>query len=164
MNTKGPNHQWIKYGLTRRISASENFPRHYQEYLALGNEICKDISFKDYFYCIFAFWLKRANEDMLKKNRPLERETGCSTTQNRKEEGKGTKGQGLPKPSIYWSFMRSFGFYWSGAKAGEDPICTIKWKEENDSHSHPSTIIERNHETPISLGGEAEKQVDIEEC
>ena len=110
MNTKGPNHQWIKYGLTRRISASENFPRHYQEYLALGNEICKDISFKDYFYCIFGFWPKRANEDMLKKNRPLGREMGCSTTQNRKEEGKGTKGQGLPKPSIYWSFMRSFVF------------------------------------------------------
>ena len=110
MNTKGPNHQWIKYGLTRRISASENFPRHYQEHLALGNEICKDISFKDDFYCIFGFWPKHANEDMLKKNRPLGRETGCSTTQNRKEEGKGTKGQGLPKPSIYWSFMRSFVF------------------------------------------------------
>ena len=39
-----------KKDLANMIDASENLPHHYKEYLALGENICKFIPFKDYFY------------------------------------------------------------------------------------------------------------------
>ena len=37
-----------KKDLAKMIDASENLPHHYKEYLALGENICKFIPFKDY--------------------------------------------------------------------------------------------------------------------
>ena len=36
-----------KKDLTKMIDAAENLPRHYKEYLSLGEVICKSIPFKD---------------------------------------------------------------------------------------------------------------------
>ena len=44
-----------KKDLAKVIDASENLPHHYKEYLALGEEICKFIPFKYYFYFWFEF-------------------------------------------------------------------------------------------------------------
>ena len=44
-----------KRDLANMIDAIENLPRHYKDYLALGEEICKSIPFKEYFYFIFGF-------------------------------------------------------------------------------------------------------------
>ena len=38
-----------KKDLAKMIDASEKLPHHYKEYLALGENICKFIPFKDYF-------------------------------------------------------------------------------------------------------------------
>ena len=40
-----------KKDLAKMIDASENLPQHYKEYLALGENICKFIPFKDYLSC-----------------------------------------------------------------------------------------------------------------
>ena len=39
-----------KKHLSKMIDESENLPHHYKEYLSLGEEICKSIPFKEYFY------------------------------------------------------------------------------------------------------------------
>ena len=51
-----------KKDLAKMIDASENLPHHYNEYLALGENICKFIPFKDYFYFIFEFDPKDVDE------------------------------------------------------------------------------------------------------
>ena len=47
-----------KKDLSNIIDAIENLPHHYEEYLALGEDICKSIPFKEYFYCIFGYEAK----------------------------------------------------------------------------------------------------------
>ena len=44
-----------KKDLAKIIDDIENMPHHYKEYLSLGEEICKFIPFKDYFYFRFRF-------------------------------------------------------------------------------------------------------------
>ena len=44
-----------KKDLSKMIDASENLPQHYKEYLALGENICKFIPFKDYLK--FEIWI-----------------------------------------------------------------------------------------------------------
>ena len=46
-----------KKDLAKMIDARENFPHHYEEYLALGEKICKFIPLKDYFYLILRMWM-----------------------------------------------------------------------------------------------------------
>ena len=41
--------------LEKMIDTIEKFPHQYKEYLSLGEDICKSIPFKEYFYCIFGF-------------------------------------------------------------------------------------------------------------
>ena len=52
-----------KKDLAKMIDASENLPHHYKEYLALGENICKFIPFKDYFYLRFGFDPKDVDEN-----------------------------------------------------------------------------------------------------
>ena len=51
--------------LSKMIDASENLPHHYKEYLSLGEENCKFIHFKDYFYFRFGFNPKYVDENSL---------------------------------------------------------------------------------------------------
>ena len=55
----------ILTGNLQRLSALQNFTR-YQEYLALGDEVCAALSFKDYYTSKFESQPKDLDEDLLK--------------------------------------------------------------------------------------------------
>ena len=59
-----------KKDLAKMIDAAENLPHHYKQYLALGEEICKSIPFKEYFYCRFGFEPKNVYDYSLKSRKP----------------------------------------------------------------------------------------------
>ena len=48
--------------LAKMIDAAKKFPHHYKEYLALGEDICTSIPFKEYFYCRFGFEPKNVDD------------------------------------------------------------------------------------------------------
>ena len=61
----------LKKDLSKMIDAAENLPQHYKEYIASGEDICKFIPFKDYFYYIFVFEPKNVYDySFNRKNHP----------------------------------------------------------------------------------------------
>ena len=54
--------------LEKMIDAIKNPPHHYKEYLASGEEICKSIPFKEYFYCRFGFKPKNLYDYSFNRN------------------------------------------------------------------------------------------------
>ena len=58
----------LRKDLAKIIDAIENLPHHYEEYLSLGEEICKSIHFKKYFYCRFGFEPNDVDDYSFKRN------------------------------------------------------------------------------------------------
>ena len=81
-----------KKDLSKIIDAIENLPHHYEEYLALGEEILKSIPFKEYFYCRFGFEPKDVYDYSFKRNKSSLEEPSCSTSLSNDEE-EGTKSE-----------------------------------------------------------------------
>ena len=84
-------------------------PCCYQGYLALGKEICANISFKEYSYFKYGFWPMNVDEHSFKINKPSIEEPSCSTSL-RKEGKEGMKGEDSTNPSTCSSIIRLFGF------------------------------------------------------
>ena len=55
--------------LAKMIEACENMPRCYQEYLALGKNICADMYFKEYIYFKYGFWPKNVDDHFFKSRK-----------------------------------------------------------------------------------------------
>ena len=90
------------------IDASENLPQHYKEYLALGENICKFIPFKDYFYFRFGFEPKDVDEHSLKSRKSSIDEPICSNYVSKEEEREAKK-EDAAKKYVSPSIMRFFG-------------------------------------------------------
>ena len=67
-----------KKDLAKMIDASENLPHHYEEYLALGENICKLIPFKDYFYFRLGFEPKDVDEHFFNGRKSSIEEPSCA--------------------------------------------------------------------------------------
>jgi hypothetical protein len=52
--------------ISRRLAATKNMHYHYQEYLAIGEDICASLPFKNYFTIQYGFWPKNVDEDSFK--------------------------------------------------------------------------------------------------
>ena len=100
----------VKKNLAEIIEACENMPHYYEDYLALGRNICANLSFRDYIYFKYGFWPKHDYEHSFNIRNPSREEPSCSTSL-RKEEEEGTKGEDSSKPSAYSRFKSFFGFY-----------------------------------------------------
>ena len=105
--------------LAKMIDASENLPHHYKEYLPLGENICKFIPFKDYFYFIFGFDPKDVDEHSLNGRKSSVEEPSCSNYVSKEEERK-SKREDASKTFVGPSIMRLFGFSFSrSSKIGD---------------------------------------------
>ena len=76
----------IKKYLTKVIESCENIPHCYQEYLALGKEICANIYLKEYIYFKYGFYPKHVDDHSLNSKKPSMEEPSCSTSLSK--EGK----------------------------------------------------------------------------
>jgi len=56
----------LVFDLSRTLAAIKNMSYHYQEYLALGEEICAALPFKSYFTLKHGCWPKNVDEDSFK--------------------------------------------------------------------------------------------------
>ena len=56
----------LQVEISRRLAATKNMHSHYQEYLALGEDICVSLPFKNYFTIKYGFWPKNVDEDSFK--------------------------------------------------------------------------------------------------
>ena len=72
-----------KKDLAKIIDAIENLPYHYKEYLSLGEEICKFIPFKYYFYFRFGFEPKDVDEHYFKRIKSSIEEPSCSNSESK---------------------------------------------------------------------------------
>ena len=75
-----------KKDLSKIIDAIENLPHHYKEYLSLGEEICKYIPLKDYFYYIFVFEPNNVDYYSFKSRKSSIEEPICSTSLRNEEQ------------------------------------------------------------------------------
>ena len=103
------NSPMVKKNLAEIIEACENMPHYYEDYLALGRNICANLSFGDYIYFKYGFWPKHDYDNYFKSIKLSIEEPICSTSL-RKEEEEGTKGKDSSKPSAYSRFKSLFGF------------------------------------------------------
>ena len=55
--------------ISRRLATIKNMPYHYQEYLALGEDICATFSFQGYYTIKYGSWPKDLDEDSFKGTR-----------------------------------------------------------------------------------------------
>ena len=99
----------VKKSLTKIIEACENMAHYYEDYLALGRNICANLYFGDYIYFKYGFWPKHDYENSFKISNPSREELSCSTSL-KKEEEEGTKGEDSSKPSAYSRFKILFVF------------------------------------------------------
>ena len=99
----------VNKNLIEIIEACENMSHCYKDYLALGRNICANLSFGDYIYFKYGFWPKHDYEHSFNISKPSREEPSCSTSP-RKEEEEGTKGEDSSKPSAYSIFKSLFGF------------------------------------------------------
>lgn len=53
--------------ISRRLAVTKNIHYHYQEYIAIGEDICVSMPFKNYFTIKYGFWPKNVDEDSLKR-------------------------------------------------------------------------------------------------
>ena len=60
----------VKKDLTKMIEAYENMSRYYQEYLALGKDICANISVKEYIYFKYGIKPNHVDENYFKRIKP----------------------------------------------------------------------------------------------
>ena len=60
----------VKKNLAEIIEACENMPHYYENYLALGRNICANLSFRDYIYFKYGFWPKHDYEHYFKISKP----------------------------------------------------------------------------------------------
>ena len=99
----------VKKNLTEIIEACENMSHCYEDYLALGRNICANLYFGDYIYFKYGFWPKHYYENSFKSSKLSREEPSCSNSL-RKEEEDGTKGEYSSKPSSCSRFKGLFGF------------------------------------------------------
>ena len=99
----------VNKNLTEIFEACENMSHCYEDYLALGRNICASLSFRDYIYFKYGFWPKHYYENSFKIRNPSREEPSCSTSL-RKEEEEGTKGEDSSKPSAYSRFKSCLVF------------------------------------------------------
>jgi len=57
----------LRAEISRRLAATKNMHYHYQEYLAIGEDICASLPFKNYFTIKYGFWPKNVDEDSFKR-------------------------------------------------------------------------------------------------
>ena len=133
-----------KKDLAKMIDASENLPQHYKEYLTLGENICKVIPFKDYFYFRFGFDPKDVDENSFNARKSSIEEPICSNYVSKEEERK-SKREDAPKTYVGPSIMRLFGFYFSrSSKSGdrstilENEVSSTCLENKEPLTNHPS--------------------------
>ena len=63
----------VKKKLAEIIEACENMPHYYKDYLALGRNICANLSFGDYIYFKYGFWPKHDYENYSREEIYIER-------------------------------------------------------------------------------------------
>ena len=124
----------VKKYLTKMIEACENMPHCYQDYLALGKNICENMYFKEYIYFKYGFWTKHVNQHSFNRNKPFIEEPSCCTSLTR--EGKK-------------EIQRSFG--------------SSKSKEDEDEGLKPFTITEKGHDPLSSSSGKEEEDIHNED-
>ena len=98
-----------EYELEKRIIARKNMSFHYQEYLALGKEICVVISFKDYLHYKYTFWPQYLDMTYFERSKLSKEKPSCSTPLSKREE-KRTKCEASSDPFAYSGIMRLLGF------------------------------------------------------
>ena len=99
----------VKKNLTEIIEACENMSHCYEDYLALGRNICVNLSFGDYIYFKYGFQTKHDYEHYFNSINLSREEPSCSNSL-RKEEEDITKGEDSSKPSTCSIFKSLFGF------------------------------------------------------
>ena len=124
----------VNKNLTKVIEACENMPRCYQENIALGKDICANISFKEYIYFKYGFWPKHVDEHSFKNIKPSMKDPSCSTSLNK---------QGKEEIQRYFGSRKS--------------------KEEKDETLNPLTIIENGNDPLIYSIGQSEEEFHKEE-
>ena len=58
----------VKKNLTEIIESCENMSHCYEDYLALGRNICANLSFGDYIYFKYGFWPKHDYDNYFKRS------------------------------------------------------------------------------------------------
>ena len=96
--------------LTEIIEACDNMPHYYEDYLALGRNICANLSFGDYIYFKYGFWTKHDYDHSFNISNPYREEPSFSTSLRKEEEEEGTKGEDSSNPSACSRFKSLFGF------------------------------------------------------
>ena len=98
-----------KKDLTKMIDAIENLAHHYKEYiLALGEEICKSIPFKEYFYWKFGFEPKNVDDYSFKSSKSSIEEPSFSNYVSKEEEREAKK-EDATNTYVGPRIMRLFG-------------------------------------------------------
>ena len=103
----------VKKILAEIIEACENMSHCYEDYLALGRNICANLYFEDYIYFKYGFQPKNYYEHSFNISNPYREEPSFSTSLRKEEEEEGTKGEDSSKPSAYSRFKSFFCFYWN---------------------------------------------------
>ena len=85
----------------------------------MGEDICKSIPFKDYFYFKFLFEPKNLDDYSFKRNKSSIEEPSCSASLSNEEE-EGTKSEESSNPSACSIIMRFFGFHSRTVFASDD--------------------------------------------
>ena len=104
-----PDSPMVKKNLAEIIEACENMPHYYEDYLALGRNICANLSFRDYIYFTYGFQLKHDYENYFKSSKLSKEEPICSNSLRKEEEDR-TKGEYSSKPSTCSRLKSLFGF------------------------------------------------------
>ena len=100
----------LRKDLAKIIDAIENFPHHYEEYIAMEKHICKSIPFKEYF--IISDLELSPRMQMITPYKSIKSSIGepsCSTFLSNEEE-EGTKSEESSNPSACSSILIFFVF------------------------------------------------------
>ena len=99
----------VKKNLAEIIEACENMPHCYEDYLALGRNICANLSFWNYIYFKYGFCPKHDYDNYFKSSKLSKEEPICYNSL-RKEEEERTKVEYSSKPSTCSRLKSLFGF------------------------------------------------------
>ena len=135
----------------------------YEDYLALGRNICANLYFGDNIYLNYGFQPKNYYENYFNISKPSREESSCSTSP-RKEEEEGTKGEDSSKPSAYSRFKSLF-FFSSNRDSEYCDMSTPKYEKvsslfEENRNEEEEDIHEVKCKSPQCgcIGGEVEEE------